>query len=345
MKTSWRLRPGLPAVTIGIVLAGCSSTPKPRPTPAASVTPPATQIPSTTGGVGVADAIPKFEPRSQYGNPPFYTVNGHRYTVLATSNGYVERGVASWYGTEFHGLKTSTGEPYDMFAMTAAHKTLPLPCYARVTNLTNGRSVVVRINDRGPFVDTRIIDLSYSAANRLDMIRRGTAFVQVEVITPASPPINASLPVNVPAASSAAVGVSSVPPITGIGAGTASPAAAPGGVGEPGPTPPASNAPADSGSVNATPQPAATPTSAAASAPPSSTFYIQVGAYSKTANAQSTARRLKEGGIDQVITLTPTATQPLARVRIGPIHSVQQFDALFAKLTSLGFPNARLAQD
>ena len=98
------------------------------------------------------------------GNPPFYEVAGHRYVVLSSAAGYVERGVASWYGTEFHGLRTATGEPYDMFAMTAAHKTLPLPCYARVTNLSNGRSVVVRINDRGPFVANRIIDLSYTAA-------------------------------------------------------------------------------------------------------------------------------------------------------------------------------------
>ena len=135
----------------------------------------------------IPDAVPRDEPRSAFGNPPFYYVAGHRYVVLPSAAGYVERGVASWYGTEFHGLRTSTGEPYDMFAMTAAHKTLPLPCYARVTNLTNGRSVVVRINDRGPFVANRIIDLSYSAATRLDMIRNGTAFVQVEVLTPAAP--------------------------------------------------------------------------------------------------------------------------------------------------------------
>jgi rare lipoprotein A len=268
--------------------------------------PPVAQPPATAPQSD--DLIPKFEPRSQSGNPPFYTVNGHRYTVLPTANGYVERGVASWYGTDFHGLKTSTGEPYDMFAMTAAHKTLPLPCYARVTNLSNGRSVVVRINDRGPFVDTRIIDLSYSAANRLDIVRRGTAFVQVEVLTPAAPAINASLPVNVPAASSAAVGVSSVPAVTEPLTGSA-------------------------------PPPVTAPIA------PSSTFYIQVGAYSKAANAQSTARRLKAGGIEQVITLEATPAQPLERVRIGPIRSVQQFDAMFAKLTSLGFANARLAQD
>jgi rare lipoprotein A len=159
----------------------------------------------------VPDAVPRDEPRSAFGNPPFYYVAGHRYVVLPSATGYVERGVASWYGTEFHGLRTSTGEPYDMFAMTAAHKTLPLPCYARVTNLSNGRSVVVRINDRGPFVANRIIDLSYSAAARLDMIRNGTAFVQVDVLTPAAPTLTASMPVSAPAAQAASAGVSSVP--------------------------------------------------------------------------------------------------------------------------------------
>ena len=118
--------------------------------------------------------------------PLSYEVFGKRYFVLATAEGYRERGVASWYGPDFHARPTSSGEPYDMYAMTAAHKTLPIPAYARVTNLANGRSVVVRINDRGPFVGNRIIDLSYTAAHKLDMTQAGTAFVEVEVITPGS---------------------------------------------------------------------------------------------------------------------------------------------------------------
>ncbi len=162
----------------------------------------------------VPDAVPRNEPRSALGNPPFYEVDGHRYTVLGSSVGYVERGVASWYGTEFHGLRTATGEPYDMFAMTAAHKTLPLPCYARVTNLANGRSIVVRINDRGPFVSNRVIDLSYAAAAKLDMIGSGTAFVQIETLTPSVPfAVSASIPVTTSAASAASAGVSSVPAV------------------------------------------------------------------------------------------------------------------------------------
>jgi rare lipoprotein A len=131
----------------------------------------------------IPDAIPRAEPRSAKGNPPFYTVLGKRYFVLPTSSGYLERGVASWYGPGFHAQSTSNGERYDMYAMSAAHKTLPLPAYVQVTNLQNGRSVTVRVNDRGPFKDTRIIDLSYTAAAKLGMLRDGTAFVEVRAVS------------------------------------------------------------------------------------------------------------------------------------------------------------------
>jgi rare lipoprotein A len=132
----------------------------------------------------VPDAVPRAEPRSARGNPPVYEVMGHRYYVMKDAAGHRERGVASWYGTKFHGRLTSSGEPYDMYAMTAAHKTLPLPTYVRVTHAHNGRSVIVRVNDRGPFVGDRIIDLSYAAAVRLGMQNDGTALVDIEVIGP-----------------------------------------------------------------------------------------------------------------------------------------------------------------
>ena len=122
--------------------------------------------------------------RSGRGNPPFYDVLGKRYHVLPTSAGYVERGVASWYGGDFHGLATSSGETYDMHSMTAAHTRLPLPTWVEVTNLVNGRRVVVKVNDRGPFVDNRLIDLSYAAATQLDMIRTGTTRVEVRAVAP-----------------------------------------------------------------------------------------------------------------------------------------------------------------
>ena len=135
----------------------------------------------------VPNPVPKHEARSKYGNPRSYEVLGKTYVLLKTRRGYRDRGIASWYGTKFHGQRTSSGEPYDMFAMTAAHKTLPIPCYARVTNLENGNSIIVRINDRGPFHPNRIIDLSYVAAAKLDMLKKGTAKVEVEVIDPSAP--------------------------------------------------------------------------------------------------------------------------------------------------------------
>jgi len=130
----------------------------------------------------VKDAQPRPEPRSRYGNHSPYEVFGKKYYVLDSAAGYRQRGTASWYGSKFHGRRTSSGEPYDMHLATAAHKTLPLPSYAEVTNLDNGRKVIVKINDRGPFKDDRLIDLSYGAALRLGMIGTGTARVEVRVI-------------------------------------------------------------------------------------------------------------------------------------------------------------------
>lgn len=132
----------------------------------------------------VPDAVPRQEPHSRWGNKTPYTVLGKRYHVLPSVEGYRQRGVASWYGKKFHGHTTSNGEVYDMYQMSAAHKSLPLPSYVRVTNLDNGRQVVVRVNDRGPFHDGRVIDLSYAAAYRLDMLGGGTARVEVEAIIP-----------------------------------------------------------------------------------------------------------------------------------------------------------------
>jgi rare lipoprotein A len=129
------------------------------------------------------EVTPRPEKRSRYGNGPVYEVLGKRYTVMPSSSGYQERGVASWYGKKFHGNLTSNREPYDMYAMTAAHKTLPLPTYVRVRNLRNDKSIIVRVNDRGPFVHNRIIDLSYAAAIKLDMIKDGTSLVEVTAIS------------------------------------------------------------------------------------------------------------------------------------------------------------------
>jgi rare lipoprotein A len=161
-----------------------------------------TSLSACTFGVPIGDrnggsqrtVIPKTTP-SASGNPSSYVVAGKRYYVLDSSNGFKQRGVASWYGKKFHGRKTSSGETYNMYAMTAAHKTLPIPVYVRVKNLTNGRSIVVKVNDRGPFIEGRIIDLSYSAAQKLDIIGTGTAQVEINTLAagrnPSTPVVRA----------------------------------------------------------------------------------------------------------------------------------------------------------
>ena len=128
--------------------------------------------------------VPRAEPRSRYGNPKSYVVNGKKYFTLRSSRGFVQRGIASWYGPKFHGRRTSSGETYDMHKMTAAHKTLPLPTYVLVRSLATGRQIVVRVNDRGPFHGDRIIDLSYAAATKLGIARRGTGPVEVRALEP-----------------------------------------------------------------------------------------------------------------------------------------------------------------
>lgn len=132
----------------------------------------------------IPNATPKIEPLSRYGNPSVYEVWGNRYRVMPHSKGYSAKGTASWYGKKFHGLRTSSGEPYDMFAMTAAHRSLPIPTYAKVKNLHNGKEVIVKINDRGPFVHDRLIDLSYAAAKKLGIHAKGTGKVQITAIDP-----------------------------------------------------------------------------------------------------------------------------------------------------------------
>jgi len=178
----WLLR-GL-VVLLMVLLAACAGKTK----PAVKTAPEPVDGPSSRPltAAQVKDAVPRVEPLSRYGNHSPYEVFGKKYRVMASSRGYVQRGTASWYGSKFHGRRTSSGEPYDMHLATAAHKTLPLPTYAEVTNLDNGKMVVVKINDRGPFKDNRIIDLSYGAALRLGVIATGTAPVEVRAIDPSS---------------------------------------------------------------------------------------------------------------------------------------------------------------
>jgi rare lipoprotein A len=300
------------APTALLLLAACAQTPR-HPSPARSPAPtsPATVLPRNAPDVNqIPDAVPYQEPRSAFGNPPFYYVGGHRYVVLPSATGYVERGVASWYGTEFHGLRTSTGEPYDMFAMTAAHKTLPLPAYVRVTNLQNGRSIVVRVNDRGPFVGNRIIDLSYTAAAKLDMLRDGTAMVEVRAIDPEFPADNTSL---LSAAAAAVTGT------TAAQAAPPSSAPAPASV---------SSAPATSGW---TPLPAAA-------------LFVQAGAFADHANAERLAAKLRDQSFTNVFVREDNvAGRHFYRVRIGPVPDVPEFDRIVGALERAGVSDAHLA--
>ena len=196
------MNPGLVlALLVSTLLSGCSSVPRVNPNDAAT-----------------ANAVPQFEQQPSRFNPPSYTVLGRTYHVLGSNNGYDAQGVASWYGPNFQSKSTSNGEQYNMYAMTAAHKTLRIPSYVLVTNMENGKQVIVRVNDRGPFVSNRIIDLSYAAAKKIGMIGRGTAMVDVRSITPDTPipssesivsgaPVVAPTPARVATASAASTAV------------------------------------------------------------------------------------------------------------------------------------------
>ncbi len=181
---------GITAVCLltALLLAACGSAPK-KPPATATGKPggyylddgPGANAPANLDAI--PDAVPRNEPFHRGANKP-YTVFGKTYVPIVSNERFKQKGVASWYGRKFHGQKTSNGETYDMYAMSAAHPTLPLPCYVRVTNVANGKSVVVRVNDRGPFLSERIIDLSFAAANRLDIARRGSGQVTVERVFP-----------------------------------------------------------------------------------------------------------------------------------------------------------------
>jgi rare lipoprotein A len=263
----------------------------------------------------VPDAVPRAEPRSALGNPPYYDALGHRYYVMASAQGYVETGVASWYGPGFQQKDTSSGEPYDMYGMTAAHKTLPLPTYARVTNLANGRSVVVRINDRGPFVANRIIDLTYTAAARLDMLRNGTAVVEVRAIMPGEAP--GALP---PQLTASQPQPPRVLPLTA--------------------TLPPVDSPRPAAVLTEQPPAAAHPPGLAS--PPVKSLYLQAGAFADPRNAQAVLARLRDGGIPGAFLLEPPAGSALFRVRMGPLSSVEDIDHWVERLAALGFGDARI---
>jgi rare lipoprotein A len=326
------------ALALAGVLSGCASAPHVKAPPATVQIPPRSASPTAPPAhlLDVPDAIPRSEPRAIYGNPPSYEVFGKRYYVMASSVGYVERGVASWYGPGFHKELTSVREPYDMYGMTAAHKTLPLPAYVRVTNLQNGRSCVVRVNDRGPFVGNRIIDLSYTAAAKLDMLRDGTAMVEVRALQPIDPGFDTHLTV----ASVGALPLASPPMALASTPVVSAPVSLP-------------SAPAAAAAVPLKGQPVATPaavlpviTPAPVTSTPVRTLFVQAGAFAAPDNAQRLADKLRAEGYTQVFVRDDLiAGRRLYRVRIGPIPDVPQFDRIVAALEQEGVRDAHLALD
>jgi rare lipoprotein A len=270
----------------------------------------------------IPEPVPVDEPPSRYGNRSPYSVLGQTYRVLPTSRGYVERGISSWYGNKFHGYMTSSFEPYDMYKFTAAHKSLPLPSWARVTNLQNGKSVVVRVNDRGPFHDNRLIDLSYAAAVKIGVWPKGTGLVEVRALEPGEPE---------PAPTTVAAAPRTAP--------RQPPAARPPAAAQPAP-------------VQAAPVLAA-PAVIAAAAPAAELdggnaprIYLQVGAYGEVANAERAARTVESAGFGGVRVVDAQVNgKHVRRVRIGPLKDADEADRLTGEIRKLGLGEARVAID
>jgi len=247
----------------------------------------------------IADAEPRLEPPHRFANNP-YNVFGQSYVPLRTRSAFRQRGVGSWYGRKFHGQRTSSGEIYDMYAMTAAHPTLPIPSYARVTHLASGRSVVVRINDRGPFHAGRIIDLSYTAAWKLGYVASGSALVEVVAITPAEmAPLGSETVARATPAAGAAAPVAEAKPIA------QTPAA------EQTPLPPLPETIAGPGGVQSSSQPAGW-------SQPSGNIYVQLAAFSVRESAERVRMRLNRdlawlGGTIEIF-----SKDGLFRLHLGP---------------------------
>ncbi|WP_254200219.1 septal ring lytic transglycosylase RlpA family protein [Lysobacter sp. MMG2] len=340
----------------------------------------------TAGGLykpGVKDTTPDYvpdvdsipepevtnEPRSAVGNRPSYVVLGKTYKVMDDTKGYVERGTASYYGQKFHGRRTSNLEVYDMYAFTAAHKTLPLPSFARVTNLDNGKSVVVRVNDRGPFHEGRVIDLSYAAAVKLGITQKGTGKVEVRALKPGDDaPIYASAPER-PTAQPTPQPTPPAPQkspsamdrlVAAIPVGTAGAAVLPPGVriatGKP--TPMNANGGKFAGAVasvqSAAPSPAVTapialpaatvPVAAPASAGGDKVVF-QVASFTARANADRALTRLREAGIDTAQLSDASANgQTIWRLRVGPLQAAQATE-LAARIAGLGFGQPQRVRD
>jgi rare lipoprotein A len=279
-----------------------------------------------------AIAPPSAEPLSQYGNPDAYEVFGKRYYPLKSSRGFVETGIASWYGPGFHGRLTSTREIYDMYQMTAAHKLLPLPTYVEVTNLQNGRKIVVKINDRGPFYEDRVIDLSYAAANKLGILYSGTGIVRVRAIDPfdlQAPRLDFHPPLIV----------------SGL---------KPGASGDQHPTALSTSVPAGEYldrkiATTARLNPSASlpgaldPPRVRAAVIKSVRYYLQLGAFADKTKAEGFRHRIY-GMVQQPVRIQPVsiAGKPVYKVQVGPLTNVEAADQLIRTIERYGLRDHRL---
>jgi rare lipoprotein A len=287
------------------------------------------------GLLDMPDPIPRAEPYSRTGNRP-YVVFGKSYTPFTDGRPFKQRGHGSWYGKKFHGQRTSSGEIYDMYKMTAAHPTLPIPSYVRVTNVATGKQVVVRVNDRGPFHSGRIIDLSYTAALKLGYISRGSTELEVERILPDEIQRMASNPEPAAAQTVPVQPVQSVPAVQ--------PAASTAQVVDRSTAEPVAVAANPNVSVSAVPvAQAAVPPGAAATPLASSGFYLQMGAYSQAANAEAARSRLVAGwGSLPVPSVVQTGA--MYRVHSGPFSSRAEADAAAQQLRDKGIATPVVVQ-
>ena len=259
-----------------------------------------------------ADQVPRIEPLSKYGNPSSYVVFGKTYHTLPSSQGFVQRGIASWYGKKFHGRLTSSREPYDMYAMTAAHTQLPLPTYVQVTNLKNGKQVVLRVNDRGPFHGNRVIDLSYTAAMKLDIVKVGTGLVEVRALDPRNYRLAQNRMVN--SSGNASVKAESATTVA-----------------EP------------ESKVIAEQQATYVDDSAITVSARGPQVYVQVGAFGERENANQLKNQLSGLNLGEVtISSVVKNAKQLHRVRIGPLATVRSADDTVAELTAMGMSDHRV---
>ncbi|AWN14382.1 septal ring lytic transglycosylase RlpA family protein [Salinisphaera sp. LB1] len=266
----------------------------------------------------VHDAVPRNVPPSKHGNPTSYTALGKRYYVLKSAKGFTQTGRASWYGRQFNGQRTSSGQPYNMFAMTAAHKRLPIPTWVRVTNLDNHKQVVVKINDRGPFHKGRIIDLSYVAARRLGIVGEGSAPVRIHTVTPATiDQPDTDNGASGSAQPSAPLRRAENPPADGQPAHHAGPSRV---------ADHTSASPASSGA------PARSSHDAAKAAP------LQIGAFSSAAHASRAKARARAAGVGPVAVIPPSSNMKLYRVRVGPFSSLAAQARAKQQLADAGLP-------